>query len=81
MIAASHTQMKTAAELFNSTGTNSPYKPQKINGIGDKAFYLPRFHQLWVLKGNAVFDLSILLSKSDPLAAMKKVAVKVAGKL
>jgi hypothetical protein len=49
---------KTASSLFDETQKGSPGKKVILKGLGNKAFYLPGLHELWVVKGNMLFEVN-----------------------
>lgn len=45
----------TASSMF-AANRKAGGKTQTVKRLGDKAFYIPGLHQLWVLKGDVVFN-------------------------
>ena len=46
--------------------TKSPtYETEPVNGVGDKAVWIPRMNQLSVLSGLKIFHLGVLIEKDD----------------
>lgn len=72
---------KTAGTVFQETFTGSPGNAITLKGLGNRAFFDKGIGELWVLKGDVVFEVNGTFSQRTVLAQDEKAARRVLSHL
>src|SRR5579884_1062873 len=71
-----HAPATTAAAEYSGALRGAPGKTVTVKGLGDKAFYVPGLHEIWVLKSDVIFNLTGQQLSQATLTSAAKLVLK-----
>jgi hypothetical protein len=70
-----------AATMYSLVRSTAPGETRPVSKLGDKAFWAPSLDQLWVLKGDVLFNVSQFTPGSQTLVLLTRAAQRALHRL